>query len=158
MTITTPSLQAALRQAGHTRIVFTGVGDAVRAGAGRSETDHLPYVTGITTRSAFAGMAKVLREVMPGARRAGTLFSPAEINSVLYKDWLAEALKSEGIELVAVPVTASVETADATAVLCRERLDAVCQIVNNTTRPGFALIVRKASDAGMPVFCSRRTS
>jgi ABC-type uncharacterized transport system substrate-binding protein len=153
MTITTPALQAALRQAAGTQIVFTGVGDGVQAGAGRSETDHLPHVTGITTRSAFAGMAQVLREVLPGARRAGTLFSPAEINSVLYKDWLAAALKSEGIELVAVPVSASAETAEATTALCREQLDAVCQIVDNTTRPGFAQIVRKAGDTGLPVFC-----
>ena len=36
MVISTPALQAALRQAGdHTRIVFTGVGDGVRAGADR---------------------------------------------------------------------------------------------------------------------------
>jgi ABC-type uncharacterized transport system substrate-binding protein len=153
MTITTPALQAALRQSGGGRIVFTGVGDGVQAGAGRSESDHLPNVTGITTRSAFSGMAQVLREVLPGAHRAGTLFSPGEINSVLYKDWLAAALKSEGIELVAVPVTASAETADAAVALCRERIDAVCQIVDNTTRPGFAQIVRRAGDAGLPVFC-----
>ena len=153
MTITTPSLQAALRQAGGTRIVFTGVGDGVQAGAGRSTTDHLPYVTGITTRSSFDGMARLLREVMPGARRAGTLFTPAEINSVLYKDWLAEALKKEGVELVAVPVTASAETAEATTALCNQDIDAVCQIVDNTTRPGFAQIVRKAADAHLPVFC-----
>jgi ABC-type uncharacterized transport system substrate-binding protein len=98
-------------------------------------------------------MARVLREVLPGARRAGTLFSPAEINSVLYKDWLAEALKKEGIELVAVPVTGSAETAEATGMLCSDQIDAVCQIVDNTTRPGFAQIVRKARDAGLPVFC-----
>ena len=153
MTITTPSLQAALRQAGGTRIVFTGVGDGVQAGAGKSISDHLPNVTGITTRSSFDGMARLLREIMPGARRAGTIFSPAEINSVLYKGWLAAALKEEGIELVAVPVAASAETSEATTALCRERLDAVCQIVDNTTRPGFAQIVRKAGDAGLPVFC-----
>ncbi len=153
MTITTPSLQAALRQAGGTRIVFTGVGDGVQAGAGKTTSDHLPNVTGITTRSSFDGMARLLREVMPRARRAGTLFTPAEINSVLYKNWLAEALKKEGVELVAVPVTASAETAEATTALCNQDIDAVCQIVDNTTRPGFAQIVRKAAGAHLPVFC-----
>jgi ABC-type uncharacterized transport system substrate-binding protein len=153
MTISTPVLQAALRQAGGMRIVFTGVGDGVQAGAGKSISDHRPNVTGITTRSPFDGMARLLREVMPRARRAGTLFSPAEINSVLYKDWLAEALKKEGIELVAVPINASAETAEGTLALCNQEIDAVCQIVDNTTRPGFAQIVRKAADARLPVFC-----
>lgn len=153
MTISSPTLQAALRQAGNTKIVFTGVGDGVQAGAGKSESDHLPNVTGVTTRSAFEGMAKLVREVMPRARRVGSIFTPSEINSVLYKDWLAEALKRVDIELVAVPVTSSAETAEATTALCRERIDAVCQIVDNTTRPGFAQIARKATEAGLPLFC-----
>jgi ABC-type uncharacterized transport system substrate-binding protein len=153
LVVTTPALQASLRQAGATRIVFTGVGDGVQAGAGKSEKEHLPNVTGVTTRSPFEGMARLLREILPEARRVGTLFTPAELNSVLYKDWLAEALKQVGIELVAVPVTASAETAEATAALCRQPIEAVCQIADNTTRPGFAQIARKAADAKLPVFC-----
>ncbi|HOI33415.1 MAG TPA: ABC transporter substrate binding protein, partial [Bacteroidales bacterium] len=66
MVISTPSLQAALRQVGDaTKIVFTGVGDAVKAGAGVSETNHLPFVTGITTRSPFKGMARIIKETLP---------------------------------------------------------------------------------------------
>lgn len=153
MVITTPALQAALRQATGIPTVFTGVGDGVHAGAGKSVTDHLPHVTGITTKSPFEGMAQLLRESLPSAKRVGTLFTPAEINSVLYKEWLAEALKSVGAELVAVPISSSSETAEAAAALSQEKLDVVCQIADNTTRPGFALIVRKAAEAGVPVFC-----
>lgn len=58
-----------MRQAGSdTRIVFTGVGDGVLA----------------------------------GAKRVGTLFIPAKINGVLYKDWFTEALGVIGIELIVV--------------------------------------------------------
>jgi len=153
LVITTNALQTALRQAGDTRIVFTGVADAVQAGAGKSETDHLPNVTGITTRSAFEDMTKLIRELIPNARRVGTLFTPSELNSVIYKDWFAAALKRDGIELVAVPVTGSAETAEAIDALCRQQLDAVCQVADNTTRPGFGLIIRKATESGLPVFC-----
>lgn len=153
LTITTNALQAAMRQAGDTNIVFTGVADAVAAGAGKSATEHLPNLTGITTRSAFEEMAKLVRELRPQARRLGTLFTPTELNSVVYKDALAAALQHEGLELVAVPVTGTTETAEATDALCRQPLDLVCQIADNTTRPGFGLIVRKATEAGLPVFC-----
>lgn len=153
LVITTNALQTALRQADDTRIVFTGVADAVQAGAGKSETDHLPNVTGITTRSPFEGMATLIRELIPHARRVGTLFTPSELNSVIYKDWFAETLKRDGIELVAVPVTGSAETAEAIDALCRQQLDAVCQVADNTTRPGFGLIIRKATESGLPVFC-----
>jgi ABC-type uncharacterized transport system substrate-binding protein len=153
MVISTPTLQAAIRQAGSdVRIVFTGVGDGVKAGAGTSETDHLPNVTGISTRSPFEGMARLISEHLPETKRVGTLFTPAEINSVLYKDGFAEALTSYGIELVAVPVTSSAEIAQSAAELCRQDIGLVAQVVDNLTRPGFALIARKATENKIPVF------
>lgn len=153
MAISTPTLQAALRQAGaETKIVFTGVGDAVQAGAGKSETEHLPNVTGITTRSPFDGMARIIRETLPRVRAVGTLFTPAEINSVLYKDWFKEALAKQGIELVALPVTSSAEVAQSAAELCTQDIQALAQIVDNLTRPGFALIARKAAENNLPVY------
>ena len=153
MVISTPALQAALRQAGpDTKIVFTGVGDAVKAGAGKSETDHLPNVTGITTRSPFSGMARIIKETVPEARRVGTLFTPGEINSVLYKDWFKEALEKEGLELIAIPVTSSADVPQAAADLCGRDIHVLCQVVDNMTRPGFALIARRAAEKNVPVF------
>lgn len=153
MVVSTPSLQAALRQAGSdTKIVFTGVGDGVKAGAGKSETDHFPNVTGITTRSPFDGMARMIKETMPAVNRVGTLFTPAEINSVLYKNWFKEALEKQGITLTAIPVTSSADVPQAAIELCRTDIQMVCQIVDNLTRPGFALISRKAAENNLPVF------
>ena len=153
MVISTPALQAALRQAGaETKIVFTGVGDGVQAGAGKSETEHLPNVTGITTRSPFDGMARIIHETLPGVKAVGTLFTPAEINSVLYKDWFKEALAKQGIELVALPVTSSADVAQSAAELCTKDIQALAQVVDNLTRPGFALIARKAAENNLPVY------
>jgi ABC-type uncharacterized transport system substrate-binding protein len=151
--ISTPALQAALRMAGtETKIVFTGVGDGVQAGAGKSETEHLPNVTGITTRSPFDGMARVIKETLPNVKTVGTLFTPAEINSVLYKDWFKEALETYGIALLAVPVTSSADVAQAAGDLCGKDIQLVAQVVDNLTRPGFALIARKAAENGLPVY------
>ncbi len=153
MTISTPTLQAALRQAGaETKIVFTGVGDGVKAGAGKSERDHFENVTGISTRSPFGGMAGLIHETMPDAKQVGTLFTPGEINSVLYKDWFKEALEDYGIELIAIPVNSSSEVAQAAIELCRQDIQLVAQIVDNLIRPAFALIARKATDHNLPVF------
>jgi ABC-type uncharacterized transport system substrate-binding protein len=153
MVISTPTLQAALRQAGSdTRIVFTGVGDGVQAGAGTSETDHLSNVTGVSTRSDFAQMAAIINETLPDARRVGTLFTPAEINSVLYKDWFAEALAEYDLELVAVPVTMSADVPQSASELLRQDIQVVAQVVDNLTRPGFGLIARRAADNNIPVY------
>lgn len=151
--VSTPALQAALRQAGpDTKIVFTGVGDAVRAGAGTTEAEHLPHVTGITTSSSFDGMAKLILATLPAVKSVGTLFTPAEINSVLYKDWFSEALEKLGVKLIAVPVTSSTDITQAATELCRNDIQAVCQVVDNLTRPGFALIARKAAEKNLPVY------
>ncbi|MBU1368367.1 MAG: ABC transporter substrate-binding protein [Bacteroidetes bacterium] len=153
MVVSTPTLQAALRQAGpETKIIFTGVGDGVKAGAGTTETNHLDNVTGISTRSPFDGMAKLISQTLPNTRKVGTLFTPSEINSELYKAWFQEALAKQNISLVAVPVSSSAEVAQAAIELCRQDIDLVAQIVDNLTRPGFALIARKASDKNLPVF------
>ena len=151
--ISTPALQAALRQAGPLPIVFCSVGDGVQAGAGESVSNHLPNVTGITTRSPFEPMARLIRQTIPGVRSVGTLFSPSEVNSELYRAWFAEALQAEGLELESVPVNNSAEVAEATSALLKKDIQLVSQIADNATRPAYAQIVRRAADAGLPFFC-----
>jgi ABC-type uncharacterized transport system substrate-binding protein len=158
MPISTPALQAVLRQADHLSVVFGCVGDGIRAGAGTSETNHLPNVTGITTRSSFAGMARLIRESVPGVKAVGTLFSPAEINSELYREWFAEALEKEGLKLVSVPVTTSAEVTEAVTELLRRDIQIVGQLSDNTTRPAFAQIIKRAHDANRPFFCFDSTA
>jgi len=151
--ISTPALQAALSQAGpDVNIVFTAVADGVKAGAGSSETNHLPNVTGITTRSSFADMAKLIKQSVPGVKKVGTLFTPSEVNSELYKSLLEEALKSNGIELVYLPVTASADIPQAADELFRQKIQVLAQIADNLTRPGFGLISRKAAESNVPVY------
>ena len=153
MPVSTPALQAALRQTGSLPIVFSCVGDGVHAGAGKSNTDHLPNVTGITTRSPFASMARLIKQTIPNIRAVGTLFSPAEINSELYREWFSEALEKEGIKLIALSVTTGAETSEATTMLLRSGIQIIGQISDNTTRPGLSQISKRAKDAGLPLFC-----
>jgi ABC-type uncharacterized transport system substrate-binding protein len=76
VTLSTPTLQAALRRARNVPIVFTFVSDAVAAGAGRSNADHLPNVTGVPTTGAYGDLLDIVRACLPNARRIGTLFVP----------------------------------------------------------------------------------
>src|SRR6266704_1309085 len=99
LTTSTPTLQAALRRARDVPIVFTFVADAVAAGAGRSYEDHLPNVTGVPSTAAYEQMLDILRACLPGAHRIGTLFVPAEVNSVYNKEQLEKAAVRRGLEL-----------------------------------------------------------
>jgi len=150
--ITTPILQAALNKVKKIPIVFSSIADPVRAGAGKSFEDHLPHVTGISTMSDFDGMVAVVRECLPEVKRIGTLFVPAEINSVIYKDALAEAAQKVGLELVAVAVANSAEVVEGANSLCGKDIGAICQISDNTNNVGFTGIANAARKVKIPLF------
>jgi putative tryptophan/tyrosine transport system substrate-binding protein len=154
MTLSTPTLQAALQRAHGVPIVFTFVADAVIAGAGRSNDDHLPNVTGVPTMSAYKELLDVVRECLPSARRIGTLFVPAEVNSVFNKDQLTATARQRGTEVVAVAANTSTEMSDAAQALCSEPIDAVVQVASNLTTVAFASITQAARRARLPLFGS----
>ena len=65
VSFSTPALQAALRKVDRKPIVFAGVLDPIAAGAGKSDTDHRPNVTGAYLAFPYAAMARTVREVLP---------------------------------------------------------------------------------------------
>lgn len=152
LTLSTPTLQAALRRAREVPVVFTFVADAVAAGAGRSNEDHLPNVTGVPSFGAYDDMIDVVRECLPAARRIGMLFVPGEVNSVYSKEKLEQAAARRGLELVAVAVNTSTDVPDAALALLAQGIDALCQGGSNLTAAAFASIARPAERARVPVF------
>jgi ABC-type uncharacterized transport system substrate-binding protein len=152
VTLSTPTLQAALQRARGLPIVFTFVASAVIAGAGRSNEDHLPNVTGVPTLSAYAELLDTVRECLPSVRRVGTLFVPSEVNSVFNKDEMTAWAAKQGIEVVAVAANTSAEMSDAAQALCSEHIDAVVQMASNLTTVAFASLTQAARRARIPLF------
>jgi ABC-type uncharacterized transport system substrate-binding protein len=151
LTAATPALQAAIRRANGRTVVFSLVANPMLAGAGKSETDHLPFVTGAYIPAPHEEGLKALRQCLPNVKRIGTLFVPAEVNSVYYKEELVKVASRMGIEVEAVGVSSSSEVADAALALCGRNIDAVCQISDNLTGASFASIVQAAKRARLPM-------
>jgi ABC-type uncharacterized transport system substrate-binding protein len=152
ITLSTPTLQAALQRARGLPIVFTYVASGVIAGAGRSDEDHLPNVTGVYLGGGYAELLAIMREYFPSVHTVGTLFVPSEVNSVFHKDQLTEAARKVGIEVVAVAASTSAEVPDAALSLCSRKLDALCQIPGNLTAASFPSIAQAARRARLPIF------
>lgn len=148
----TPTLQAALKRVADVPIVFNIVANPIVAGAGTSFTNHAPNVTGISTESDFAGMARTVRECLPRARRVGTLFNPGETNSVFNRDGTAKALAAVGIELVSIATSTPAEISDAALALTSRKIDAICQVNGNMHDSGFAGIAQAARKGRLPLF------
>jgi len=149
--ISTPALQKAIKKIEDTPIVFTCVADPVAAGAARTFEDHLPNVTGVTSTSDFEGMIKFVRKLFPSAKTIGTLFAPAEVNSVIYKERLERVSKDAGLRLEVVPASTPTEVADAANVLCSKRIDVLCQISDNLGNSCFSSIAQAARKSNVPV-------
>ena len=122
------------------------------AGAGRSDEDHLPNVTGVYLGGAYEELLAIVRGSFPSMRTMGTLFVPSEVNSVFHKDQLTEAARKVGIEIVAVAASTSAEVPDAALSLCSRRIDALCQIPGNLTASSFPSIAQAARRAKLPIF------
>src|SRR5262249_4592609 len=140
ITLSTPTLQSAMRQTSDVPIVFTFVADPIVAGAGKSNIDHQANVTGIYVAGAYAEVVAAIRECLPNTRTLGTLFVPTEVNTVYHKDQTAAEARKLGMELVAVPVATATEVPDAARALCSRNIDVVCQVGGNLTAASFATI------------------
>src|SRR6185436_653625 len=152
LTLSTPTLQTALKKVRGVPVVFTFVGDPIIAGAGRSNTDHLPHVTGISVLGALGEMTALLQKHFPQYKRVGTLFCPAEINSVNNKELFTREAARHGIIVETVPVNTASDLSEGAAALCSRRIDAIVQVGDNLTAAGFVSIGRAAQRAKLPLF------
>lgn len=152
VTLSTPTLQAALAKAPKIPVVFTFVADPFKAGAGTTDTDHLPNVTGVYTEAPYHEMVELITRYFPGIKRLGTLFTPAEVNSVSNKDKFVVEAQAHGLEVDLLALNGPAELADAARALSSRNIDAICQIIDNASSAGFAAIAQAAKSEKKPLF------
>ena len=157
ITFSTPTLQAALRRAQNVPVVYNYVASGLKAGAGKSNTDHAPNVTGVSLLPANDQALSLVRTYFPGIRKLGTLYCPAETNMVHYKIALDESAKRGGFEVVYVPAETATDVPDAAAALMSRDIDAVLQITGNLTASAFGSISAAARRAHIPVFAFQKS-
>ena len=150
--LATPALQAALQRAKTVPIVFAMIADPFAAGAGKTDADHAPNVTGVYLIGAYDQMMPLIRQVMPNARRLGTVYMPAEINMTSQLPIMERAVRSAGMELKTVAANSAAEVQDAALALIANRVDAICQLPGNITAAAFPSIAQAAQRARIPMF------
>lgn len=150
--LSTPCLQAALISTKDISIIFASVANPYRAGVGKSAENHLSNVSGVSSRGPIKQAVDFIKEVMPEAKRLGTLWTPSEINSEYYLELAKEGANELGMEVIAVPVANSNEVLLSAQVLINKKIDAIYQISDNTINASFEALGRVANDLGIPLF------
>lgn len=156
--ISTPSLQAAMRKIKDRPIVFTLIANPLAAGVGPSFDQHQPNVTGIAVTAPADRMLELLAKYFPRYRRIGTLYCPAETNSVDAMEVLTREGKARGFTVEAVPVNTPSELADAAQSLASKPIDAIVQVSDNITNAGFTAIAKAARQVQKPLFSLNSTT
>jgi ABC-type uncharacterized transport system substrate-binding protein len=157
VTLSTPTLQAAIHKVKKVPVIFTLVTNPMAAGAGASYTDHLPNVSGIAVLAPMDEALDLIRKHYPAYHRLGTLYCPAEANAVYLKEALGQACEAKGFVLEPVAANTTGELPDAARALMARPIDAVLQIPDALSSSGFTAIARAARQSRKPLFALTST-
>ena len=155
VTLQDATLQVAVKRVKDTPIVFHILSDPFAAGAGTSDSVHLPNVTGVYS-PGFGDpeqerRIELIKRLVPKVKRVGVLFTPGEQLSVDLKNRLTSAAKKSKLDVVAVPVNTPSDAAEATNLLVGKKVDAI-EIYGNAVHGGFESVIKVAKERKIPVF------
>jgi ABC-type uncharacterized transport system substrate-binding protein len=151
ITLSTPTLQAALARGRGRPMVFSMVANPFIVKAGTTNADHLPFVTGAYLDHPVKELLEALREITPPVRRIGTLYPPSELNAVFGKEQLERGAKAAGLGFEAVAVTSTNDVIEATLSLASRKIDLLTQIADNVTAASFPALMAAARRVHLPV-------
>jgi putative ABC transport system substrate-binding protein len=151
MTITTPCLAGACNNVRRKPVVFTCVTDPIAAGAGKTHTDHLPFVTGVGSFPPVSHILDMMQKLVSGLRAVGTMYNPAEANSVREQTIAREVFRSRGVRLEEVAISGSNEVLQAVQILAGRDIQVVWVPGDNTAIEGYEGAVKGAKDARLPL-------
>ena len=152
--IATPSAQTAYNAAMDTDIsvIYTAVTDPKAAELADDKGNPVGEVTGTSDKLPIEAQLKMIRELLPDAKKIGILYTTSEANSVSAIAEYKEKVGDYGFELVEKGINTS-EIALATDDLLSQ-VDCISNLTDNTVVSSLATILDKANAANIPVFGS----
>ena len=149
--IATPTSQAMVKVITKTPVVYSSVTDPVDAGLVKTMSAAGGNVTGVSDAWPYDRQVKLHHEMVPSAKKWGTIYNAGDANSVKSITWAKAAMKKYGLEYIEVTVSTSAEVHMAAQSLAN-RVDAVFIISDNTVVSAFESLVKVCNDKNIPLF------
>lgn len=153
--IATPSAQALYTVCYEKNIpvIFNAISDPVEAKLAVSETEAMDGVTGISDALPVADQLKLIRAVMPEAKKIGIMYTTSEANSISTLEKYKELSGEYGFEIVEAGVGTKAEIPQAADILL-SKVDCISNMTDNAVVASLSVLLEKANAAGIPVFGS----
>jgi putative ABC transport system substrate-binding protein len=148
--IATPSAQAVVAATKQIPVVYSAVTDPVAAKLVKTWDASGTNVTGVSDLSPLDRHVALMRQVVPGAKRIGVIYSPGEANSVAIVEGLRKAVAAAGLSLVEAAAARTVDVPGAARSLVG-KADVIYAPTDNNVMSAFEGIVKVAGQAKLPV-------
>jgi len=153
--VSTACTQAAVNKIKDRPVVFATVANPFIIGAGKTETDHLPNVTGVYGWVPMDRTMKIVRKILPGPITVGAIWDPAHANSVFNVANLKKAVETyDDVSFAGVTITGSSEVYQAALSLVQKGIDAFVLSPDNIVYSAFESVVKAAETKNVPIFIS----
>ena len=129
-------------------VVFTAITDPVGA---KLDSGN---ITGTSDVLPVAGQLQLIRDLQPGAKSIGIVYTTSEDNSI-YSIGIYEELAAEyGFTIETVGVAEQAEVTQAIDTLISRGVDCISNLTDNTVVGVLPAILEKTNEAGIPVYGS----
>ncbi|UCG14012.1 MAG: ABC transporter substrate-binding protein, partial [Deltaproteobacteria bacterium] len=153
--LSTPCVQSAVQLARNKKnvtVVFTYIFYPYRIGAGKSPTDHLPNITGVSCAPPLEKLLDLIKEIFPVRKKVGIVWNSSEANSEENLRRVRPYATMIGLEIVEATVTSPSEVLDASRSLAARGAEVFLNPGDNTLTVSFDSFTKVASESKIPVF------
>lgn len=153
--IATPSAQALYVACKEKKIpvVFNAISDPIGAGLAVSETEAMEGISGVSDLLPVEDQLKLIRAVLPDAKKIGILYTTSEMNSISTIEIYKNLAPKYGFEIVDKGIAKQAEVTQAADVLLNE-VDCISNLTDNTVVAALSAVLEKANAKNIPVFGS----
>ena len=153
--IATPCASSAYNSCLNTDIpvVYTAVSDPVSAGLANEDGTSIGNITGSSDILPVEEQLKMIREMMPEAKKIGILYTTSEANSCSTIEQYKSLAGDYGFEIIDTGINTSADIEIAATDLV-SKVDCLCNLTDNTVVNALQTVLDKANNAGIPVFGS----
>ena len=153
--VATPSAQSAYNAAMDSDIpvVYTAVTDPVAAELADKDGNAVGEVTGTSDKLPVEAQLKMIRTMLPEAKKIGIMYTTSEANSVSAIEEYKELSGDYGFELVEKGISTTADIALAADDLL-SKVDCITNLTDNTVVASLPTIIEKANEKEIPVFGS----